>query len=111
MSWVPSNFYQTELNAPHIETPRCKVSYKEGAIADLLEHLKQTLHMFSPELLVGRDLYELKCNGPDEELIVTIIYDADQSSETDYHSEEGEFVFALEAFTCVGCWLLAVKIY
>lgn len=66
----------------HVETPCCEASHEEGVIADLLKHLKQDLDMLTPQMLVGRDLYELKRRGSDEELIVTIS-DADQESEED----------------------------
>lgn len=67
----------------HVEKGRCDASYKKGVIADLLKHLKQTLDMFSPELLIGRDVYELKLDGSNDKLKFTIT-DPDQSSEFDY---------------------------
>lgn len=78
----PQTFTKLSSMLQHIETPRCDASYEDGAIANLLKHLKQCLNMFFPEMLVGRDVYELKRNSSDENLIVTII-DAVQSDEDD----------------------------
>lgn len=79
----PQTFIRLSAMLQHIEGRRCDASYKKGVIADLLKHLKQTLDMFSPELFVGRDVYELKLDGSNDKLMVTIT-DADQSSAFDY---------------------------
>lgn len=79
----PQTFTKLSSMFQHIETQRCEASYEKGVLAELLRHLKEDLEMFSPDMLVGRDVYELKRDASDEELRVTII-DADQTSEPDY---------------------------
>lgn len=56
----------------HIETLQCAASYDEEVLVELVEHLEKSLDMFTPQMLDGRDVYELKRHGSDEELMVTI---------------------------------------
>ncbi|MCJ1470969.1 hypothetical protein MMC07_009617 [Pseudocyphellaria aurata] len=80
----PQTFTKLSSLLQHVESLRCAASYDEEVLAELLDHLERNLDMFTPEMLNGRDIYELKRYDPDEELTVAIIDAVESSSDDDW---------------------------